>query len=213
MLEAIVQLPIGFIIALSGALIPGPLLAYVVVKTLSDGGRSGAFAAVGHVVVELAIVSIVALGLGFAVKSQALQTAIGVIGGLLLVLLGGLNLSRVKNVHEFRPDVPGLKHHAVIGGVLFSSVLNPSVFLWWSTVGLAMLTQAFLAAAALGAILWLIGHFLADLGWYSLVSYSIAKGRWLIGTRAYKGLLLACGAVLLLFGAYFLVSFVPRLIF
>ncbi|MCS7131219.1 MAG: LysE family transporter, partial [Hadesarchaea archaeon] len=94
MFEAIVQLPVGFIIALSGALIPGPLLTYVVVKTLSHGGKSGTFAAVGHVFVELAIVSLVALGLGFAVKSQMLQIAVGVIGGFLLVLLGGLNLSK-----------------------------------------------------------------------------------------------------------------------
>ncbi|MDI6820078.1 MAG: LysE family transporter [Candidatus Hodarchaeaceae archaeon] len=207
MIETIAQFPIGFIVALSGVLLPGPLLAFVVVKTISGGARIGTSAAVGHILVELGIVSLVCLGLGFVLRSQAFQVGVGALGGGLLLILGVLNLVQVWRIREFKPEIAGVRHHAIIGGVLFSTVLNPSVILWWATIGLAMLTEAFLTAAAIGAALWLTGHFLADLGWYSFVSYSITKGKWLMGSRGYKGLLIACGCVLLLFGIYFIIKF------
>lgn len=193
--------------ALSGVLLPGPLLAFVVVKTLSGGAGSGASAAMGHILVELGIVLLVCLGLGFVLQSQAFQVGVGALGGVLLLILGVLNLLQVWRVREFKPEIAGMRHHAIIGGVLFSTILNPSVILWWATIGLAMLTEAFLTAAAIGAALWLTGHFLADLGWYSFVSYSVNRGKWFMGSMGYKGLLIACGCVLILFGTYFIIKF------
>jgi hypothetical protein len=42
-----------------------------------------------------------------------------------------------------------------------------------------------------------------DLGWYSLVSWGISKGRELISDRAYRGIILACALVLIGFSLYF----------
>lgn len=206
MLEAVAQFPIGFVVALSGALIPGPMLAFIIMKTFSYGARTGPFAVAGHVLVELAILVLIALGLGFLLQSQPSQIVVGVVGGALLAALGLLNLLKVR-AKVARPKVAGLKYHPLLGGVLFSTILNPTVPLWWATVGLVMLTEAVLVASLAGAVFWILGHFLADLTWFSFISYSVARGRQLIGTKGYKALLITCGCVLLIFGAYFIFKF------
>jgi len=208
MIEAVAQFPIGFVVALSGVLLPGPLLAYVTMKTLSSDARTGTFAAVGHIVVELGILSLVALGLGYLIEERGFQAVVGVIGGVLLLAFGAFNLSRVGKTTEPKPSV-GLKHHPILGGIFFSTIFNPSVVIWWATIGVAMLMEAYLTAALAGVLFWLAGHFLADLGWFSLVSYSVTKGKWLIGAKGYKVLLIICGCVLLGFGILFLYKFVP----
>jgi threonine/homoserine/homoserine lactone efflux protein len=95
----------------------------------------------------------------------------------------------------------------LFGGVLFSTILNPTVALWWATVGLVMLTEAVLVASFAGAAFWLLGHFTADLVWFSFVPYSMARGRTVIGTKGYKALLITCGCGLLIFGVYFIFKF------
>lgn len=211
MIETVTQLPIGFIVALSGVLIPGPMLAYIIMKTLSSDVRTGTFAALGHIIVELGILLLVMLGLSYLLREPLLQAGVCSVGGVLLLVLGLLNLTHVGRVNELPSNV-GLKYHPVIGGVLFSTILNPSVFLWWATIGLAMLVEAYLVAALAGVVFWLAGHFLADLTWFSLVSYSVARGKWLIGTSGYKVILIICGCVLVGFGLFFIYKFVPLLV-
>ena len=209
MIEIITQLPVGFVIALSGILIPGPMLAYIIMKTPSYGPRTGTFTALGHIFVEFGILALIALGFGLVLGSEFFQTAVGLVGGIMLLVLGLLYLSKLKIERELK-SVVGIKHHPMLGGVLFSTVFNPSVPLWWATVGMATLMKATLAASLVGAVCWVVGHFLADLGWFSLVSYFVARGRQVIGTRAYRGLLATCGGVLLVFGAYFIAEVVIK---
>ena len=211
MIEAISQLPIGFLIALSGVLLPGPMLAFIVTKTLSGDARTGPLAAMGHILVELGIITLIFLGLGFALKSQLFQTAVGVVGGILLVGLGLLYAIRARGTVELQSRTIGLKYHPLVGGVLFSTILNPSVPLWWATIGMATLAEAAIVASFAGVLFWVVGHFLADLSWYSFVSYSITRRKALLGTSGHKALLLTCGLILLIFGAYFILRFVPAL--
>jgi threonine/homoserine/homoserine lactone efflux protein len=207
MMEAIAQLGVGFVIALSGVLLPGPLLAFIILKSSAEGAKTGPLVAAGHILVELGIISLIALGLVSVLESRTFQTIIGLVGGILLLTLGTLYLLQVRKAGEFQPSLTGLRYHPLIGGVLFSTVLNPAVPLWWATVGVVTLTDAFLVGALAGAVFWLVGHFLADLSWFSLVSYFVARGRRFMGMGWYKGLLIACGCLLLGFGAYFIARY------
>lgn len=201
MFEVLVQFPIGFFIALSGALIPGPLLAYTVAKSSTYGARTGPLAVSGHILVELAVLSLLALGLGVMLQSLPFRVGIGVVGGVLLVVLGVFSISKLKRNSG---GTVITKYHPLAGGVMFSTILNPTVILWWSTVGLATLMNAFLDAYLPGVVFWLLGHFLADLSWFSLVSLSVARGRRVLGTKGHHILLLVCSCVLLILGAYFI---------
>jgi threonine/homoserine/homoserine lactone efflux protein len=201
MLQILIQFPIGFFIALSGVLIPGPLLAYTVAKSSTYGARTGPLTVVGHVLVELVVLSLIGLGLGIVLRSQAFQVGLGLVGGSMLVIMGVLSISKLTR----SPDPRGVvvtRYHPLLGGVMFSTILNPTVIIWWATIGLVTLMEAFLIASLAGVAFWLVGHFLADLSWFSLVSLSVARGRKFLGSRGYRALLLVCGGVLLVLGVY-----------
>jgi len=202
MLEAILQLPVGFVVALSGALIPGPLFAFIVSRTPSSGSRAGLLAAVGHIMVEFVLLVLIALGLGVALGNQSFQTAVFAVGGVSLLVISLLTFSKLQAV-KVQSKV-STDYQPLMGGILFSTVFNPTVILWWATVGTAMLAQAWLAASLAGVVAWLIGHFLADIGWFSFVSYSVHKGKGFLGVKGHRALLAACGLILFAFGVYFI---------
>lgn len=212
MYELLFQLSVGFAVALSGALIPGPLLAFITMKTLDSGPRTGTLAASGHILVELGILSLVAFGLGSVLRSHLFTLSIGGLGGVALIGMGALTLKKSARPPSASGEAPTGGHHPVVGGILFSTVFNPSVGLWWMTVGLATLMAAIGEAGALGGVFWIAGHFSADIAWFSAVSFSVDRGRELIGGKFYRGLLVACGTTLLVFGFYFSITYLPELI-
>jgi threonine/homoserine/homoserine lactone efflux protein len=204
--SALVQLPIGFVVALSGALIPGPLFAYIVAKAPRAGRGVGPKAVIGHALVEAAILFLILLGLGVVFRWKVFQTLVGILGGALLITLGVVSVRRLRaglqiNRRTFVGYAP------LLGGVLYSSILNPTVPLWWATIGFAMLMDAYAVGSALGVVCWLLGHYLADFGWFSLVSLSAAKGGRLLGTAGYRRLLLVCAAFLTTLGVYLLAKY------
>ncbi len=209
MIEAISQLPIGFLIALSGALLPGPMLAFIIARTPSFGSRTGTLAAGGHILVEFGLLLLIALGLGIILENRFFQAGICVVGGVSLVALASITFIKLRET--LGPPREITKYHPLWGGVLFSTIFNPAVILWWATIGTAMLMEAWLIASLAGVGFWLVGHFLADLAWFSLVSYSIWKGKTLLGTRGHKMLSITCGFILLIFGGYFIARFLSML--
>ena len=93
-----------------------------------------------------------------------------------------------------REDTAGGGMHPVLAGVVVSCS-NPYWSLWWATIGLGMLVRA-QEAGGFGVALFLVGHLLADFVWYSGISVVIAKGRQVIPTRFFRGLIVVCGVFL-----------------
>jgi len=58
-------------------------------------------------------------------------------------------------------------------------------------------------------LLLFIGHWFADLSWYSFLSFSVSKGKKFISPKVYEVILLVCGAFLLYLGINFLYATVP----
>ncbi|MEM4725182.1 MAG: LysE family transporter, partial [Candidatus Hadarchaeum sp.] len=146
MIQTLLQLPIGFIIGLSGSLIPGPLLAYTMAKSPAYGARTGPLAVAGHVLVELAILSLIALGLDVILQASAFQLGFGLFGGVMLIILGLDGVSKLRNSPAPKKMV-ATKHHPVLGGILYSTLLNPTVIFWWATIGVATIMEAYLVAS------------------------------------------------------------------
>lgn len=68
-----------------------------------------------------------------------------------------------------------------------------------------MLTIGF-AVGLSGALvpgLFVFGHWMADLSWFSIVSAAFSKGKELVSSRVYGIVLLSCGVFLILFGSWF----------
>jgi threonine/homoserine/homoserine lactone efflux protein len=203
----------AFIIALSGALMPGPLLTVTIAEAVAKGFRAGPLVVAGHAIVELLLVTGVAFGLGGLLVRNTVIGVIGLIGGLVLVLMGIIMArdsrpAAEKAVRELRaesgeraqPACAGGLRCVFLGGVV--SVSNPYWTIWWVTVGLALLTKALkIGLAAVGA--FYLGHILADLLWYSGVAFVISRKFPWLGEKAYRGLLLVCAGLLVVLGIYF----------
>ena len=78
----------AFVVALSGALMPGPLLAVTLGHSPRFGWTFGPLAILGHAMLELGLISLVFLGAGPVLKSHGVQAAVGLAGGVILVWMG-----------------------------------------------------------------------------------------------------------------------------
>lgn len=195
----------SFLVGLSGALMPGPVLTVTIAHAVKRGHAAGPLVSLGHAVAEGTLVVALTLGLSQVLQLPLVTGLIGVLGGLCLLYMGtgmirapapaDLSVSEQGNDGGIGP---------VVAGVL-TSVANPYWVLWWATVGAAQLLLAF-KYGALGILAFYLGHLMADFGWLTAVGSAVATGRKLLTPRIYKGIFAVCGSFLLILGVYFLVS-------
>ncbi len=197
----------SFTVALSGALMPGPLLTITITESVRRGFRAGPLLMAGHATLELAVVVAVVLGLGPFLKKPTVMGAIALFGGGFLLLMG---LDMVRSAARLTLDLHAetggavTGRHPVVLGVL-ASLSNPYWTLWWATIGLGYLVAA-MKVGPWGVGVFFIGHIAADFAWYSLVSLGVTKGTRFMGDRSYQWVLRVCGVFLVGFGAWFLWS-------
>ena len=192
---------IGFGVGLSGALAPGPTLLATISGAVRHGPFVGARVAAGHLLVEGLLAGALVLGLAPLVLSQ--QAAIAVGGGAALIAFGALTIGGARTATLAPASGPG-RTGPFLAGVL-TSVANPYFWLWWTTVGGALLAAALASGPGDGA-LFLAGHGMADLSWLLVVGAGVSRGRSFLPDRVYRGVLALCGLALMLLGAGYLAS-------
>jgi threonine/homoserine/homoserine lactone efflux protein len=192
----------SFVIGLSGALMPGPMLAVAIGQTPRGGAKTGPLLVLGHALLEGVLVAGLALGLAAFLADNAVIGAIGLGGGAMLLFMGQGMIRSARGLTlavDEAPAKPGL--HPVVAGVV-ASVSNPYWFLWWATIGISYIVIGRELGWA-GVVAFFLGHILADLAWYTAVSVGLARGRRLMSDGFYRGLIVACGVVLVVFGLWF----------
>lgn len=199
----------SFVIGLSGAIMPGPLLALTISETARRGFWAGPLLVLGHGILELALVIALVLGLSQIIVGDLVTGLIGIIGGVVLVVMGIniIDTSWHRNVVAVPSENPvAARQHRrwILSGVVVS-LSNPYWFMWWATIGMAWLLWSMKLGAA-GVASFFTGHILADLAWYALVSLVIVTGKKIIKDTAYHWLLYMCGLSLVGLGAYFIAS-------
>jgi threonine/homoserine/homoserine lactone efflux protein len=186
-------------ISLSGVMAPGPMTA----ATLAAGARSrhaGALVALGHAVVEMPLIFLLAAGMASFLDYPRVKIGIGLAGGAVLVLMGlQLLLSlRSAGLAESAPSRRG----PLATGIMLTAT-NPYFLVWWATVGLALAMQSMRWGAA-ALLIFAVVHWLCDLVWLELLSVLAFKGSQLFGRRAGQVISGVCGIVLLGFGGQFI---------
>jgi len=197
----------SFTLALSGALMPGPLFTITISESARYGFRAGPLLMVGHALPELLLVVAVAQGLGVYLQLPQVMGSIALLGGSLLIYFGidmvktAGSLTLIRDAEE-----TGYNHgtHPILKGVV-TSLSNPYWTLWWATIGLGYLA-AVMKFGALGVVVFFLGHITADFAWYCLISFGVSRGKNMIEDWGYQSLIRACGVFLFFFGGWFLIS-------
>ncbi len=222
MVDVLAIFSTAFIVAFSGALMPGPLLTFMIAETARRGFLAGPLVILGHAILEIALILALAGGLSFILTLTGVSHFIAVAGGVFLLYMGAgmvrdaaagrisLKIYGQEGLPGTRGEEPGINQvsgvqrnmRPVLGGILFS-ISNPYWILWWATIGLGYITLS-LQKGVLGITSFFSGHILADLVWYSLISAAVAGGRKFLSDRMYSGIIAACGIFLLGLGVYFL---------
>jgi len=191
---------VSFTIALSGALTPGPLLATVIHHSGKHGFKTGPLVILGHAILEIIMVTLLVLGFGNMVNNPEILKGISITGGIILAFFGGHMLKDAKIMAKDTGKAEPHSTNLVITGFIIS-VSNPHWTIWWLTVGLGLVLAANKNGPAALAVFF-AGHILADLAWYSIISFAIAKGKKFISESTYSVVIAVCGITLICFGLY-----------
>jgi threonine/homoserine/homoserine lactone efflux protein len=200
----------ALVTGLSGAMMPGPVLALVV----SETGRRGFWASPeiisGHAVLELVLVVAMVVGLRRYLQSLAVFVFLGLVGGGMLIWMAwGMVTFGLSGPEIETASATGPIRSAFLAGAVIS-LANPYWSVWWATVGASFLQRA-AAAGTVATGLFFVGHVSSDYLWYAVVGWIVAVNRRLLTGSVYQWLLYSCAALIGGMGVYFVVSAVRAL--
>lgn len=189
---------------------PGPLLTVTIAESSRRGMLTGPMLIVGHGLLELTVV--IALLSGFApllLRNDVFVT-VSLVGGAILLWMALSMLRGLPNLCLEHDKKTSRSENIIVTGAVLSA-LNPYFILWWATIGLGYIVYSATFGIA-GIIFFFLGHILADLGWYSCVSWMIVKGKRFISNTSYRRIIAGCAVFLLVFAGYFFYSGIERLL-
>jgi threonine/homoserine/homoserine lactone efflux protein len=206
----------SFVIGLSGAMMPGPVLTVTIGETAArlrggapgvtewaraQGALTGPLVVLGHGILEALLVIAVVLGLGRLLVLGPVIGSVALAGAAVLIWMAWGMFRSVKGLSLAGAGAREKRRHPVLAGIL-TTLSNPYWIIWWATIGLGYIAVS-LRLGLIGLGSFYVGHILSDLLWYSSVSVTMALGRRLLTDRAYRGMVAACAALLVGFGLYF----------
>ncbi|MCK9230698.1 MAG: LysE family translocator [Syntrophales bacterium] len=194
----------SFVIALSGALMPGPLLTATISESSRRGFVAGPLMIAGHAVLELGLVIALLLGLAPFIKLPSVFATTALVGSVILFWMAFGMFRSLPSLSLSWEKTRDRGRHPMVTGIAMS-VANPYWFIWWATIGLGYILYSW-QFGFWGVAFFFSGHILADLAWYSTVSAAVAGGRRFLTDRLYRGLIGVCATLLIVFSAYFFYS-------
>jgi threonine/homoserine/homoserine lactone efflux protein len=194
---------VGFVLGLTGAMAPGPLLTVTISESTKRGGHVGPLVVLGHGILEIILLLVIVFGLGGILANRTLYTVFSFFGGIVMIWMSiGIMKGLPTYTLNAGEQASGKGLHPIVAGIIVS-LSNPYWFIWWLTIGMGYL----LFAKGLGwpgILAFFIGHISSDLAWYSFVSYGIHMGRRYVRTRVIKTVLFICSLFLVFFGLFFI---------
>jgi len=195
----------SFTVALSGAMMPGPLLTMTITESLRRGFITAPLLMAGHGILEMVLIYAILLGLSPLLNNQWFFISVSIIGGTILL---GMAWSLWRSLPTLKfaeaSEEIGEEHNLILKGITIS-VSNPYFSIWWVTIGLGYITQSLRFGLA-GIACFFAGHILADCLWYGAVALAVAKGRRFLAPYMYRMLMSVGAALLAFFACYFFYS-------
>jgi threonine/homoserine/homoserine lactone efflux protein len=200
----------SFLVALTGALSPGPLLTFTIYKSLKlkRGYLAGVYIILGHATIEFALLIALLAGAWLIFQNVYFLTVIGIVGGILLTIYGILVLRSIRkekialNLEIDENQLKGYRGNSFLGGIIVS-LSNPYWEFWWAVIGLGFLISYDVSFAnPLGILLFFLGHELGDIVWYLPISTIVHLGKKKLNPRLYRYVLIICSLFMIIFGVY-----------
>jgi len=191
----------SFMLGLSGAMMPGPLLTITIAESIRRGISAGPLLISGHALLEGIVVVLLFLGMDDYLRIPLVFSSVALLGGGMLLWMG---IGMLKSLPRLCLDLnvnAGMSLHPLPAGVVIS-IANPYFSLWWATVGLGYLVIAQENGIA-GIVVFYLFHILSDFVWYSFISGAVTFGRRYFDDRIYRAFVAGCAVFIILFGVYF----------
>jgi threonine/homoserine/homoserine lactone efflux protein len=200
----------SFFLALSGALMPGPLLTVTVSESSQRGALVGPMVIFGHSLLEFALVVALLSGLAPFLVRDDVFIVVSLTGGTVLLWMGTTMLRSLPQLSLNAQTDGQRSRNLVLTGIILSAA-NPYWLIWWASIGLGYIMYA-MKFGIMGIAAFFFGHILADLAWYCLISFGIAKGRRFFSDSLYRKLIGCCAVFLLVFSCWFLYGGIEKAI-
>jgi len=191
----------SFVVGLSGALMPGPVLTVTIAEATKRGFWAGPLIVLGHGIIEFSLFVALVLGVGTLLKHDLVFGVVGVGGGIVLMGMG-IGMVRDTRTATLKLDLDaGERSRPVIAGLL-TSISNPYFIIWWATIGLSYIALS-QEHGIMGLGSFYSGHIMADVVWYFAVAAAVTVGKKIMSDRTYRWIIGLCGGFLMLLGLYF----------
>jgi threonine/homoserine/homoserine lactone efflux protein len=210
------MITVAFAIGLTGALSPGPTLIATIRSSLQYGWLAGPAIMTGHVVVEFGIFILIITGIASVAGEYA--WIISGAGGTVLVIFGIMTLAESRrttfaevlseNRQKGMSSPAGSNRIWSVGlcqvffAGIVTSVSNPYFWIWWASIGSAMVIDGLKSGLILGSA-FMIGHWCSDISWYTIVSVTVHRGKAILTDTSYRVVIALCGVFLIIFGIWF----------
>ena len=201
----------SFLLALSGALMPGPLLTVTISESSRRRAHVGPMMIFGHALLELAMVAALLSGLAPILARDDVFILISLTGGAFLLWMGMTMLRSLPQLSlEDQKDAGQGSKNLVVTGIVLSAA-NPYWLIWWASIGIGYIMHS-MKLGLIGVAAFFLGHILADLTWYCIISFGVAKGKRFFTDSSYRKLIGGCAVFLLVFSCWFLYGGIDKVI-
>ena len=144
----------GLLLGLAMGILPGPVMAIIIAQTLQEGFWGGIKVSIGSLVLDILKVSLVFFLFSFLPNNPLVFAIIGLVGACFLLYLA-------SSIFMFQPNTSlvGVRINSLFLGIV-SNFLNPSLYIFWLTVGGPIILAA-RVAGGISAAIWFISGFLS----------------------------------------------------
>ncbi len=200
----------SYIIAFSGAMMPGPLLTGAISQTAEKGFVAGPLLIVGHGILEIVLIALLLSGLAPVFQSKPFTITVSLAGGVILLYMAAGMIRSLPSLTLDLTESRDSGGNSVVSGIILS-ISNPYWIIWWATIGLGYIAMSRELGMA-GITTFFTGHILGDLTWYAFISFLITGGKRFFSDRIYRILIGTCAVMLIIFSIIFIYSGTSSLI-
>jgi threonine/homoserine/homoserine lactone efflux protein len=187
--------------SLSGVMMPGPMFTVTIAKSLKSPW-AGVLVSLGHAVIEVPLILLVYFGLKGFFQNLTFQFVLSILGGGMIIYMA---IDQFRARKRMVTEGKDTTYNAFTAGILMSG-LNPFFLFWWATVGLKLLQTFTSSVGTWGIPFFVVTHWLCDLVWLSVVSFTIYRTHSFWGEKVQEWVFIVLSLALLYFGGQFVVK-------